>query len=43
MIRETAKEFFTAISEGLTEQEIELLDSLCEKLCQGAKEAIRQK
>ena len=43
LIRETAKDFFTTISKELTEEEKELLDSLCEKLCQGAKEAIRQK
>lgn len=43
LIRQTAREFFTAISGELTEEEKELLDSLCEKLCRGAKEAIRQK
>lgn len=43
LIRDTAKEFFAAISRELTEEEKTLLDSLCEKLCQGAKEAIRQK
>lgn len=43
LIRETARDFFAAISKELTEEEKELLDGLCEKLCQGAKEAIRQK
>ena len=43
LIRDTAKEFFAAISRELTEEEKTLLDNLCEKLCQGAKEAIRQK
>lgn len=43
LIRETGREFFAAISKDLTEEEKELLDVLCEKLCQGAKEAIRQK
>ena len=43
LIRETAREFFEAISGELTEEEKELLDTLCEKLCRGAKEAIRQK
>ncbi len=43
LIRDTAKDFFAAISKELTEEEKTLLDSLCEKLCRGAKEAIRQK
>ncbi len=43
LIRQTARDFFEAISKELTEEEKELLDSLCEKLCRGAKEAIRQK
>ncbi len=43
LIRQTAKDFFTAISQELTEEEKELLDTLCEKLCRGAKEAIRQR
>ena len=43
LIRETASDFFAAISKDLTEEEKELLDVLCKKLCEGAKEAIRQK
>lgn len=43
LIRETAKDFFAAISKELSEEEKELLDVLCKKLCDGAKEAIRQK
>lgn len=42
-IRETAQEFFAKISEGLTEEEKQLLDTLCEKLCMGAKEALKNK
>lgn len=43
LIRETGREFFAAISKDLTEEEIALLDTLCEKICARAKEAIRQK
>ena len=43
LIRETGRDFFSAISKELSEEEKELLDTLCEKLCRGAKEAIRQK
>ena len=43
LIRETSREFFAAISKDLTEEEVALLETLCEKLCRGAKEAIRQK
>lgn len=43
LIRETSREFFAAISKDLSEEEVSLLETLCEKLCRGAKEAIRQK
>lgn len=43
LIRETSREFFATISKDLTEEEVALLENLCEKLCRGAKEAIRQK
>ncbi|MBE6711959.1 MAG: MarR family transcriptional regulator [Ruminococcaceae bacterium] len=43
IIRETARDFFAEISKELTEEEKELLDQLCQKLCEGAKGAIRQK
>lgn len=43
LIRETAQDFFAKISAGLSEEEKLLLDSLCEKICANAKEAIKNK
>lgn len=43
LIRDCAKEFFAAISKDLSEEEKEILDSLCEKLCVRAKEVLAKK
>lgn len=43
LIRECSKEFFALASCDLTEEEITLLERLCEKLCIRAKEALQKK
>lgn len=43
MITETSREWFKAISKDLTEEERVLLGSLCQKICERAKEMISEK
>ncbi len=43
LIRECSKEFFKEVSRDLTEEEISLLERLCEKVCIRAKEALQKK
>ena len=42
-IGETSHDFFTLITQDLNDEERILLDSLCNKICIRAKEAIREK